>query len=162
MKYNNGLKTLHRTQREKTIEDLQNVLQIIKAFEGENTPITAKKIIDNSTLSRAVLYKEHLLKIWNPTLWKKKHETYKQTNGELESKYKNNITSLTALNNSLTEELFKANIKIKKLSKELEISNIRAIAYKADYEEEKTKYQRQLGENQRLYNKLYGQGGIRD
>ncbi|MEC2799279.1 hypothetical protein P9Y49_24505 [Bacillus thuringiensis] len=43
MKYNNGLKKLHRTQREKTIEALQNVIQIIKAFEGENTPITAKK-----------------------------------------------------------------------------------------------------------------------
>ncbi|MCU5265844.1 hypothetical protein OB994_00125 [Bacillus cereus] len=158
MKYNDGLKTLHCIQRKETIQELQNAIQMIKTFEGEDTSITAKKITDNSNLSRAVLYKEHLLQLWHPTLWQKNQEARKQTDRKLESKYKNNITLLTDLNNSLTEELSKANMKIQKLSKELEISNSRAITYKADYEEEKIKYQRQLGENQRLYDRLYSQG----
>ncbi|MED2229656.1 hypothetical protein P4Z97_30140, partial [Bacillus thuringiensis] len=47
---------------------------------------------------------------------------------------------------------------IEQLSRELEVSKSRAIAYKADYEEEKIKYQRQLGLNQKLNDKLYGLG----
>lgn len=158
MKYNNGLKKLHRSQREKTIETLQNVLQIIKAFEGENTPITAKKIIDNSNLSRAVLYKEHLLKVWNPNLWRKKQEENAQESTKYKQKYSNELRSLIETNNKLTSEINKYKTNIEQLSRELEISKSRAIAYKADYEEEKIKYQRQLGLNQKLNDKLYGLG----
>lgn len=157
MVYNPSLQKNHQESREKTIEELKNGIKIIKQFEGENAAITAKKIIENTSLSRPVLYKDHVLKEWNYELWEKRTLRKKAKAVNLD-KYNNDVKLLKNEIEKLNNELEKARNIITMLNKSIEKEKKRSEVYKMDFEELKEEKQKVIAESQRLNDKLVMHG----
>ena len=162
MSYNESLQNVHGNYRDDTIDKLNNAIKTIKTFEGENTIITAKKIVDNSDLSRSVLYKPHALKVWNPTLWEEKYREKTQIEIKLEKNYGKNVEILNKDIDKLNKDNLKLEKQLSKLKDQLKNEKIRSAIYKQDYEEVKLEMKQQreslLGECQRLNNLLHMHG----
>jgi predicted RNase H-like nuclease (RuvC/YqgF family) len=79
MKYNDVLKDMHKKMRESTIKKIQSSIDFIKENGGEKANISPNKLMECSGLSRAVLYKSHILKMWNSNLWEKRYGNIKET-----------------------------------------------------------------------------------
>lgn len=147
MKYNETIKKIHENSRKSTIEQIKDAIELIKSFEGENAIITANKIINNSDLSRAVLYKEHALKEWNCDLWEGKFGSSKRQQSKSNSKefdeLKNLVITLEKKNDKLELENKKCEDKFQKEKQRSEV-------YKMDIEDLKEKNKKLLAECQRL------------
>lgn len=149
-KYNNGIKEHHDTKREETIQTIEDAIQRIKDFEGENAIITAKKLVEETGLSRSALYKQHALKVWNPKLWEEKYVEKSKIEIKLESKYSNELEALQKQVEILTNKLNRLEMRNEKLQKDLETEKKRREVKGIEYEEERAKNMRLLGELQRL------------
>lgn len=153
LSYNKGLENYQKAQRSQTIEEVRNTITFIHQIEGEDAIITLKKMLDNSNLSRKVLYKEQVLKEWHPELWKKKYEQNDSTN-IINKQFEKNMQSLIEREQLLSKELQKAENTIQKLKTDLENERKRVAVYKLDLEKEYEDRQKLLNECQRLNDKL--------
>ncbi|MEH7547751.1 hypothetical protein [Neobacillus vireti] len=158
MRYNDRLKELHEQKRIETINQIEYAIDTIKALEGDNAAITALKICNYSGLSRAALYKEHALKIWNPVLWSERYEKKTKIEEKLKGKFEEDIKTLKEEINTLNNELLRTKSKLNKVALELEDEKKRSHVYKLDAEELKLTNKKLLGECQRLHNKLVMHG----
>lgn len=158
MKYNDAIKERHENFRNDTVSQIEQAIETIKAFEGEQAVITAKKIVENSNLSRAVLYKEHSLKVWNAKLWRERFGDSKDVQRKMEKQFGEEAKSYEALIKSLEDELRKSELKNEALEIKLSNEQKRNDVYKLDTEELKEKNQKLLAECQRLQNKLFTHG----
>jgi chromosome segregation ATPase len=106
----------HRqTLTEQLIEKVKSAIDFIRMNEGENAIITANKILLYSQMSRTVLYKNHVLRVWNEPLWnrrygRKHHKKYVDKE----------LKALQSENETLLQKMQKAEARIKKLETELE------------------------------------------
>ncbi|ALS23183.1 hypothetical protein [Paenibacillus naphthalenovorans] len=111
---NQNLRKTQQQIREETIEKVQSAIQFIRENEGDKAPITASKILLYSEVSRTVLYKPHILKLWNEYLWQKRY-------GNKENKYyEKELKALQIEKESLELKLQKAEARIHKLQEQLE------------------------------------------
>lgn len=158
MKYNESLKSRHESIRKQTINELLATIENIKAFEGEEATISAKKIITNSNLSRSVLYKSHVLKIWNYELWNIRYNKDEFERQILTQKRKQENDHLVEENIKLQTQLEKIKHENDILTKKNEELKIRLRVYRDTHHEEKLELnlqiKRVIGECQRLSNIL--------
>ncbi|MCR6791547.1 DUF6262 family protein [Bacillus paranthracis] len=157
MAYNLSLQEYHQQLRNNSIEELKKGIDVIRGFEGENTVITAKKLMENTSLSRPVLYKEHILKEWNYELWETRMLKKKARAVNL-SKYNNDIKNLKDEIKIFSDELKKARNTITIMNNKIEKERKRSEVYKMDIEELKEEKQKILAECQRLNDKLVMHG----
>ena len=116
---NQWLNDKQEKQRQETIEKVQSVIDFIKLTEGDNTVIFAKKLLHYGKdigIKRAVLYKRHVLNLWNPHLWQKR---YGNKRGMTNKYYDKEVKELKSENERLTKHLEKTEDRIKKLSMEI-------------------------------------------
>ncbi|QTH44029.1 hypothetical protein J4772_06385 [Cohnella sp. LGH] len=93
MDVNEAIKNLQFSQREDTVSKVKEAIQYIRDFEGENARLTANKILKNCDVSRAVLYKRHILELWNPRLW---YHRYGRKQGGVDPYYDKELKKLQA------------------------------------------------------------------
>lgn len=158
MRYNETLKQKHESLRQETIQSVQEAIEDIRATEGEHSPITAKKLLEYTELSRGTLYKEHVLKVWNYKLWEEKHVLRTKIEKQVRDTFNKDLESYSENLFRLETELEKANNKIKNLEKKLDKEKMKSIVYKDDLNEEKIKVEKALGECQRLHGILKAHG----
>lgn len=158
MRYNESLKKRHESLRKQTIQVIQEAVEDIKGTEGDDAPITAKKLQDYTDLSRGTLYKEHVLKIWNYKLWEEKHVLRTKMEKDIKKKFDNDLKDYSEEIIRLNKELENANLKIRNLEEKLDKQKMRSTVYQDDIEELKIKNQKVLGECQRLYGRLKAHG----
>ncbi|PEF66697.1 hypothetical protein [Bacillus cereus] len=154
-KYNASLQKLHESKKTETIHEIQNAMDTIILLEGQNAMITAKKVLQYTTLSRSVLYKEHALKIWNYELWEEKYIQKNQIEMKLERKYKQDFNYFQKILKDLEIELHTIKKQNKKLQITLENEKKRREVRELDMEELKIKHQKVLTECQRLSDLIY-------
>ncbi|MED3561908.1 DUF6262 family protein [Bacillus xiapuensis] len=159
MVYTPELQNNHRQQRDYSIEELKKGIDVIKAFEGEDAVITAKKLVQNTSLSRSALYKDHILKEWNYDLWEARTLKRKAKAVNLR-KYNNDVNNLTDEIKKLNDELEKTRKMIAALNKIIEKERKRKEVYKMDIEDLKEEKEKILAECQRLNDKLVMHGFI--
>ncbi|KUP25796.1 hypothetical protein [Paenibacillus sp. DMB5] len=70
-----NLKQTQEKQKQDTIQRLQAVIDFIKLNEGQHAIISMQKLITYSdgVFYKSLLYKEHVLKVWNPSKWEEKY-----------------------------------------------------------------------------------------
>lgn len=152
---NNGLLQAQQSKRNESIERVEWAVQFLKDTEGVHAKITAVKIADISGLSRVVLYKAHLRKIWDVS-FNSNHSvngaTYEHMHLEKQLK-------------DLQEQILQLDLKLQKKEqqlarsvKNLEKEKQRAQVYREDYEELKERHQRLLHYNLRILRKLHIHG----
>ncbi|BBI34962.1 hypothetical protein [Cohnella abietis] len=62
-------------QRQESIKKLKKLIELIQVQEGQYAVLTLEKLLNygGNQFYKSLLYKEHLLKIWNPRLWEHKY-----------------------------------------------------------------------------------------
>lgn len=158
MKYNDAIKERHENFRNDTVSQIEQAIETIKAFEGENAVITAKKILDNSSLSRSVLYKKHSLKIWNLTLWNERYGDDKEIRKKLEKEFEGEVQSFQEEIVLLKKKILNLEKQNVLLEEKLSNEQKRSEVYKMDVDDMKFKHQKLLAECQKLQNKLFAHG----
>lgn len=159
MPYHDALQEKHTDDRKKTVKIVQDAIQTIKDIEGESAPITAKKIRMYSDLSRSVLYKKHIVKVWNPELWEKKYSAKdKFVDKLLEQEHQKALEQAKQEIELLILQLENEKREKNSLKEKLELEKERSKVYKADLEEEKINNQKLLGECHRLASELKARG----
>ena len=153
-RYNEKLIEHQKKLREETIRLIEAAIQGIKDFEGENADITAKKLQEQTKLSRSALYKEHAVKIWNCKLWEERYVEKTRVEKKLETKYSKDLEVLHKQIKELNETIYKLQKKYKILEKTLEKEKKRTEVREMDLQDEKRKNQKLLAELQRLENEL--------
>jgi tRNA G10 N-methylase Trm11 len=149
-RYNEGLKEHHNKRRQETLVKLQTALDTIESLEGEKAVITAHKILQYTDLSRLTLYKEHVLKIWNPQLWEERYIKKSKIEKKLEVKYSNEVNDLMKQIEDLNKQLVKAQKMNEKLKSDFEKEKKRREVKEIELEESIFKHKRLLAECQRL------------
>jgi flagellar biosynthesis GTPase FlhF len=150
-KLNDYLKSMHQSMREDTANKVREAIEAIREFEGEKSVISANKLVNITGLSRSVLYKSHILEVWNPTLWNKRYGKRKQTNGV----YEKEIQQLQEGKENLEEKLKKLEFKCKELETQLKQ---RKEVYKMDIKDLESQNAELLGENLSLKSILRASG----
>ncbi|MCY9005720.1 DUF6262 family protein [Peribacillus frigoritolerans] len=140
--------------RAETLKQIENAINDIKDFEGENADITAKKLQEQTNLSRSVLYKEHTLKVWNVNLWEERYVEKSKVEKKLENKYSKDFEVIYKQIEELNEKILNLQKKNRFLDKALEKEKKRREVREMDLEDEKIKNQKLLAELQRLENEL--------
>lgn len=161
--FENAIRNVNLLERiipicENGIETIRRAIDTIKTFEGEKAVITAKKLMDNTDLSRSVLYKSHVLKEWNPVSWEKRYGNGVKWKAEYDVKFEKDSAHLL----NKIEKLIKENERLQRSNLKLEESvqneRKRSDVYKLDCEELKVKNQKLLAECQRLQNQSFARG----
>lgn len=139
MKYNQTLQKKHSEKREESVQEIIQAIEYIKSNEGNQAIITAAKLVLLTGKSRSLLYKNHVLRIWNVDLWRKRY------GAKMESSDKKSVDYNAIVKTN--EELIKENQENKKKISKLEESI-------NDLREKKGGYEKVLNdkiqENQRL------------
>ncbi|WP_078410717.1 hypothetical protein [Priestia abyssalis] len=149
-RYNEGIKEHQNKRRQETLDKLQTALDTIESIEGATAIITAHKILKYTDLSRPTLYKEHVLKIWNPELWEERYAKKSRAEKKLEVKYSKEINDLMKQIEDLNKQLLKAHRMNEKLKNDLEKEKKRREVKEMELEEAILKHKRLLAECQTL------------
>jgi valyl-tRNA synthetase len=136
--------------RGETATQVMSAIRVIKAFEGEQASISAKKILDNSNLSRSVLYKDHILKIWNKELWEERHFKKTKIQKKVEEQYKSGVEELQKELEKVYKEFENQYIEVNKFKKKYTDEKKRAEVYLDDIDKLKEKMKKLRGEIFRL------------
>ncbi|PRS35655.1 hypothetical protein C6W19_17580 [Bacillus sp. RJGP41] len=153
-RYNERLREHQNKMRAETLKQIENAINDIKDFEGENADITAKKLQEQTNLSRSVLYKEHTLKVWNIKLWEERYVEKSRVEKKLENKYSKDFEVLFKQIEELNEKILNHQKKNRLLDEALEKEKKRREVREMDLEDEKIKNQKLLAELQRVENEL--------
>jgi hypothetical protein len=135
MKYNDGLKKLHADKREETKRIVLDAIDEIRSNEGDKASITAIKLMEITSLSRATFYKPHILEIWDYELWSRKYRESSQVQIDSSSTKDETIALLESELTSLKTALSKANADVKKFREQVESETQRIKVYREDIRE---------------------------
>ncbi|MFP7479654.1 DUF6262 family protein [Terribacillus saccharophilus] len=155
IKINKGIEKYQHERRQNTIDIINQAIQDIKDFEGENSPVTAKKLQSYTDLSRSALYKEHTLKVWNKNLWEERYTEKSRAEKKLEVKYSKEHGVLKNLIDELNRQIINIQKKKNKLEDELEIERKRREVKEIELGELKEKNMKLLAECQRLHDLVH-------
>lgn len=147
------LTEIQKQQREETIKKVQDVIDFIKLNEGDFAVITLQKLIHYSggQLYKSILYKEHVLKIWNPRKWE-----YKYGNRRVfkDYEYDKNVKLIRKEVEELEKKLSNAEANNAKLRTENEKIDAKYKGVKVMWEEERELNARLRGEILQLQSRL--------
>ncbi|WP_339207889.1 hypothetical protein MHH56_09510 [Paenibacillus sp. FSL K6-3182] len=150
---NEKLTEIQKQQREETVKKVQDVIEFIKLNEGDYAVLTLQKLIHYSggQLYKSILYKEHVLKIWNPKKWEYK---YGKRRVFKDYEYDKNVKLIRKEVEGLEQKLNDAESKNSKLRTENEKLNDKYKGIKVMWEEERELNARLRGEILQLQSRL--------
>lgn len=133
---NERLTEIQKKQKEATMKKVQDTIDFIKQNEGDFAVITLQKLLHYSggQLYKSILYKEHVLKIWNPRKWE-----YKYGNRRVfkDYEYDKTVRNIRKEIEGIEKKLVDAESKNAKLRKENENLNSKYKGIKVMWEEER-------------------------
>lgn len=149
---NKGIFDLQNSKRQDSIDRVKWAMQFIRDTEGTHSNPTAVKIANVAGLSRAVLYKPHLRRLWDSS-WAYNPE---------ENKVINEVEELQRIKQKLDDSNAQLHLQLEKsqhvnasLARELENEKNRSKVYRQDFESLKAQHQKLLHYNLRLLRKLH-------
>lgn len=144
MKYNQTLRKKHEEIRAESVQDILKAIEYIRSNEGDKAIVSASKLTMLTGKSRSLLYKSHILQVWNPDLWEKH---YGDKKGRISLINDEEYKAIVKVN----EDLIKENNEYKKKNSKLEESIVMLKEKKDSYEKVLND---KIQENQRLKGSL--------
>lgn len=146
-----------KQQKEETLKKVNDIIDFIKKNEGDFAVITLQKMINYSDgqLYKSILYKEHVLKLWNPRKWEYKYGKRKVFK---ELYHDKDIKSIRKEIEGLEKKLHDAENKNAKLRVENENLTIKYKSAQLFWEEEKEKNEKLRGAIIQLQSRLTARG----